>query len=108
MLQPVSPVERIHALFLTGRRPGAAGVRRRGALPARSASRLDWGTPELRIPMVVSAVIDDLRSATAASAGCRRGVKACAAASRPVPEGNVGAGAGATVGRCTAAAEWAA
>ena len=61
MLQPVSPVERIHALFLTGggvlALPAFGGVLR--FLDERKVG-FDWGTPDLRIPIVVSAVIDDL------------------------------------------------
>ena len=102
MLQPVSPVDRIHALFLTGggifALPAASGVLR--FLDERKVG-FDWGTPDLRIPIVVSAVIDDL------AVGNPRirpdddaAYKACAAATTaPVPEGNVGAGAGATVGK---------
>ncbi len=102
MLQPVSPVDRIHGLFLTGggvlALPAAGGVLK--FLEERKVG-FDWGTPDLRIPIVVSAVIDDLavgdpriRPDDAAA------YKACAAAaSTPVAEGNVGAGAGATVGK---------
>ena len=61
MLQPVSPVDRIHGLFLTGggvlALPASGGVLR--YLEERKIG-FDWGTPDLRIPIVVSAVIDDL------------------------------------------------
>jgi L-aminopeptidase/D-esterase-like protein len=61
LLQPVSPVERIHGLFLTGggvlALPASGGVLR--YLEERKIG-FDWGTPDLRIPIVVSAVIDDL------------------------------------------------
>jgi L-aminopeptidase/D-esterase-like protein len=102
MLQPVSPVERIHALFLTGggvfALPAAGGVLR--YFEDRKAG-FDWGNPGLRIPIVVSAVIDDLSvgdnrirpDAAAAYQACE------AASTKPVAEGNVGAGAGATVGK---------
>jgi L-aminopeptidase/D-esterase-like protein len=102
MLQPVSPVDRIHALFMTGggifALPAAGGVLR--FLQERKVG-FDWGTPDLRIPIVVSSVIDDLavgdphiRPDEAAA------YKACEAATAgPVAEGNVGAGAGATVGK---------
>jgi L-aminopeptidase/D-esterase-like protein len=102
LLQPVSPVERIHAIFLTGGGvlglPAAGGVLR--FLEERKVG-FDWGNPGLRIPIVVSAVIDDL------SVGDPRirpdgeaAYKACEAAStQPVAIGNVGAGAGATVGK---------
>ena len=102
MLQPVSPVERIHAVYLTGggifALPAHAGVLK--FLEERKVG-FDWGTPDLRIPIVVSAVIDDLavgdpRIRPDADAA----YQACAAASSgPVAEGNVGAGAGATVGK---------
>jgi L-aminopeptidase/D-esterase-like protein len=102
MLQPASPVERIHAIFLTGggvlALPASGGVMR---FLEEHKVGFDWGNPGLRIPIVVSAVIDDL------SVGDPRirpdadaAHKACAAASTgPVGEGNVGAGAGGTVGK---------
>ena len=102
MLQPVSPVEKIHALFLTGGGLFALHAHS-GVLRYLEEHKVgfDWGTPNLRIPIVVSAVIDDL------AVGDPRirpdgdaAYKACAAATAaPVPEGNVGAGAGATVGK---------
>jgi L-aminopeptidase/D-esterase-like protein len=102
LLQPVSPVERIHGLFLTG-----GGVM---ALPAAGGALrfleehkvgFDWGTPNLRIPILVSAVIDDLAVGDPRiRPDAEAAYKACAAASTaPVAEGNVGAGAGATVGK---------
>jgi L-aminopeptidase/D-esterase-like protein len=102
LLQPVSPVERIHALFLTGggslALPAAGGVLR--FLEERKVG-FDWGTPDLRIPIVVSAVIDDLAVGDARiRPDAEAAYKACAAVSTaPVAEGNVGAGAGATVGK---------
>jgi L-aminopeptidase/D-esterase-like protein len=102
LLQPVSPVERIHALFLTGggvlALPAAGGVLR--YLEERKIG-FDWGNPGLRIPIVVSAVIDDLSigDPTIRPDG-EAAYKACAAASTDRgAEGNVGAGAGATVGK---------
>ena len=102
LLQPVSPVERIHALFLTGggifALPSAAGVLR---FLEEHRIGFDWGTPDLRIPIVVSAVIDDLAIGDPRiRPDAESAYKACAAASTdPVTEGNVGAGAGATVGK---------
>ena len=102
MLQPVTPVDRIHALFLTGggvlALPSSGGVLR---FLEEHKTGFDWGNPGLRIPIVVSAVIDDL------SVGDPRirpdvdaAYKACTAASTArVAEGNVGAGAGATIGK---------
>jgi L-aminopeptidase/D-esterase-like protein len=102
LLQPVSPVERIHAIFLTG--GGMFGVAAAGGVVRFLEEHkvgFDWGTPDLRIPIVVTGAIDDLalgdpRIRPDADAA----YKACAAAtSAPVVEGNVGAGAGATVGK---------
>jgi L-aminopeptidase/D-esterase-like protein len=102
LLQPVSPVERIHALFLTG--GGVLGLPSFGGVLRYLEERkigFDWGAPGTPIPIVVSAVIDDLAvgdptirpDAQAAYAAC------AAASTAPVAEGNVGAGAGATVGK---------
>lgn len=102
LLQPISPVERIHALFLTGggvmALPASGGVLR--FLEERKIG-FDWGTPDLRIPIVVSAVIDDLALGNPRiRPDAEAAYKACAAASTTaVVEGNVGAGAGATVGK---------
>ncbi|HEU4939888.1 MAG TPA: P1 family peptidase [Vicinamibacterales bacterium] len=102
MLQPVSPIDRIHGLFLTGggvlALPASGGVLR--FLEERKLG-FDWGTPGLRIPIVVSAVIDDLAVGDPhIRPDGEAAYKACTAASSgPVAEGNVGAGAGATVGK---------
>jgi L-aminopeptidase/D-esterase-like protein len=102
MLQPVSPVDRIHGLFLTGgglfALPAAGGVLR--FLDERKVG-FDWGTPDLRIPIVISAVIDDLALGNPRiRPDDEAAYRACAAATPgPVAEGNVGAGAGATVGK---------
>ena len=57
LLQPVSPVDRIHALFLTGggpfALPASGGVLR--FFEERKVG-FDWGTADVRIPIVVSAV----------------------------------------------------
>ena len=102
MLQPVSPVDRIHALFLTGggilSLPASAGVLR--YFEERHLG-FDWGNPGLRIPIVVGAVIDDLSVGDPKiRPDAEAAYKAClAATSGPVAEGNVGVGAGATVGK---------
>ena len=102
LLQPVSPVERIHALFLTGggvmSLPASGGVLR--FLEERNVG-FDWGNPGLRIPIVVGAVIDDLSVGDPhIRPDADAAYKACVAASSgPVAEGNIGAGAGATVGK---------
>ena len=102
LLQPVSPVDRIHALFLTGggilSLPSSAGVLR--YCEERKVG-FDWGTPNLRIPIVVGAVIDDLAVGDPRiRPDAEAAYKACLAANTgPVAEGNVGVGAGATVGK---------
>jgi L-aminopeptidase/D-esterase-like protein len=102
LLQPVSPVERIHALFLTGggvlALPSSAGVLR---YCEEHNVGFDWGTPGLRIPIVVGAVIDDLAVGDPhIRPDPEAAYKACVAASSgPVGEGNIGVGAGATVGK---------
>ena len=61
----------------------------------------DWGVPNIRVPIVVGAVIDDLAVGDGRiRPDAEAGYKACLVASAgPVAEGNVGAGAGATVGK---------
>jgi len=101
MLQPVSPVERIHAILLSG--GGVMGLGAvAGAMRFHEDRKIgyDWGSP-MRIPIVVGAIIDDLAVGDARiRPDPEAAYRACAAASTaPVPEGNVGAGAGGTVGR---------
>jgi L-aminopeptidase/D-esterase-like protein len=101
LLQPVSPVESVHGIFLTG--GGQFGLAAHAGMIRYLEDHkrgFDWGG-SIRIPIVPGAVIDDLAlgdavirpDAKAAYAACE------AASTAPVPEGNVGAGAGATVGR---------
>lgn len=102
MLQPVSPLEKIHGMLLTGGGPMGLGAVA-GAVRYLEERKIgyDWGVRDMRVPIVVGAVIDDL------SLGDGKirpdpdaAYKACqAAAAGPVAEGNVGAGAGATVGK---------
>jgi L-aminopeptidase/D-esterase-like protein len=102
MLQPVSPIDRIHGILLTGGGPMGLGAVA-GAVRWLEERRVgyDWGVPNVRIPIVVGAVIDDL----AVGDGRIRpdpdaAARACEAASTgPIAEGSVGAGAGATVGK---------
>ena len=101
MLQPASPVEKIHAILLGG--GGVFGLRAvAGAMRYHEDRQLgyDWGSP-MRIPLVVGAIIDDLAVGDARiRPDADAAYKACEAASTaPVAEGNVGAGAGGTVGR---------
>jgi L-aminopeptidase/D-esterase-like protein len=102
LLQPVSPIETIHGILLTGGGPmGLAAVP--GAVRYLEERKIgfDWGIQNIRVPIVVGTVIDDLAlgdgkirpDADAAYKACQ------AASSGPVEEGNVGAGAGATIGK---------
>jgi L-aminopeptidase/D-esterase-like protein len=102
LLQPSSPIDEIHALFLTG--GGPFGLPAYGGVIRyleEHETGFDWGTPGLRIPIVVGAVIDDLAVGDPrVRPDAEAAYKACTAASAgPVAEGSVGAGAGATVGK---------
>ncbi len=102
MLQPVSPLERIHGILLTGGGPmGLEAVG--GVVRHLEAQRVgyDWGIPNVRIPIVVGAVIDDLSLGDGRiRPDAAMAVRACEAATTgPVAEGSVGVGAGATVGK---------
>ena len=102
VLQPVSPLDKIHGILLTGGGPMAlgatAGVVR--YLEERHVG-YDWGVPNVRVPIVVGAVIDDLSIGDGRiRVGPDEAYKACETASAAaVAEGSVGAGAGATVGK---------
>jgi L-aminopeptidase/D-esterase-like protein len=102
MLQPASLLEGIHGILLAGGGPmGLAAVP--GAVRYLDEHHIgyDWGVPNIRVPIVVGAVIDDLPIGDGRiRPDAEAGYKACQAASAgPVAEGNVGAGAGATVGK---------
>jgi L-aminopeptidase/D-esterase-like protein len=102
MLQPISPVQTIHGILLSG-----GGVPGLGAVSGAVNFLMDrkigfhWGTPEIPIPIVVGAVIGDLEIGDGrVRPDAEAAYKACQAASTgPVAEGNVGVGAGATVGK---------
>jgi L-aminopeptidase/D-esterase-like protein len=102
MLQPASPLDRIHGILLLGGGTLALGSTA-GVVRFLEEQRVgyDWGVPNIRVPVVVGAVIDDL----AVGDGRIRvtpedAYRACqGAAPAAVPEGSVGAGAGATVGK---------
>lgn len=101
MLQPVSPVETVHGLFLTGGGMFGLGAHAGMIRYLEEQKRgFDWGG-SLRVPVVPGAVIDDLLLGDPAiRPDPQSAYRACEAASaRAVAEGNVGAGAGATVGR---------
>ena len=102
MLQPVSPLDQIHGLLLTGGGPMALGATSGVVrfLEERGVG-YDWGIPNVRVPIVVGAVIDDLALGDGRiRVGPDEAYSACkAATASAVAEGSVGAGTGATVGK---------
>jgi L-aminopeptidase/D-esterase-like protein len=102
LLQPVSPLDRIHAVVFGGGGPmglgATAGVVR--FLDEHNVG-YDWGVPNVRIPIVVGAAIDDLSLGDGRiRVGPDEAYRACqGATTNAVAEGSVGAGAGATVGK---------
>jgi L-aminopeptidase/D-esterase-like protein len=101
LLQPVSPVESVHGLFLGG--GGQFGLAAHAGMVRYLEDQkrgFDWGGG-VRVPIVPGAIIDDLALGDPTiRPDPQAAYKACEAAStKPVAEGNVGAGAGATVGR---------
>ena len=102
LLQPVSPVDSIHAILLAGGGVWGLGAVA-GAMRFHEDRKIgfDWGSPGLRIPIVVGAIIDDLAVGDPTiRPDPESAYKACEVASTArVAEGNVGAGSGGTVGR---------
>jgi len=102
LLQPVSPIDTIHGILLTGGGPmGLAAVAGAVRYLEEHKTGFDWGIPNVRVPIVVGAVIDDLALGDARiRPDPDAAYKACQAASAAqLEEGNVGVGAGATVGK---------
>jgi L-aminopeptidase/D-esterase-like protein len=101
LLQPVSPIESVHGLFLSGGGQFGLGAHAGMIRYLEDQKRgFDWGGG-VRVPIAPGAVIDDLvLGDPTVRPDPQAAYKACEAASaKPVAEGNVGAGAGATVGR---------
>jgi L-aminopeptidase/D-esterase-like protein len=101
LLQPVSPVETIHGLFLGGGGMFGLGAHAGVIRYLEDQKRgFDWGGT-VRVPIVPGSIIDDLSVGDSTiRPDPQAAYRACEAASTgPVPEGNVGAGAGATVGK---------
>src|SRR5437762_7606257 len=102
LLQPVSPIDTIHGILLTGGGPmGLAAVAGAVRYLEEHKTGFDWGIPNVRVPIVVGAVIDDLALGDARiRPDADAAYKACqAASSAQLEEGNVGVGSGATVGK---------
>src|SRR5438094_3770679 len=102
MLQPVSPLDHIHGLLLAGGGPMGLGATA-GVVRFLEEQRVgyDWGVANVRVPIVVGAIIDDLAIGDGRiRVGPDEAYRACQAATGgAVAEGSVGAGAGATVGK---------
>jgi len=102
VLQPVSPLDQIHAILLTGGGPMALGATA-GVVRFLEERHIgyDWGIRDVRVPIVVGAVIDDLSIGDGRiRVGPDEAYRACQSASlAAVAEGSVGAGTGATVGK---------
>ena len=105
LLNPVNTVEKVHAIVLTG--GSAFGLdTATGVMRYLEEHGVGFETDFGKVPIVPAAVLFDLSVGDPKirpDAGC--GYRAAAAASSgPVAEGNVGAGAGATIGKLAGAA----
>ncbi len=101
VLDPVNSVDVVHAIVLSG--GSAFGLdASSGVMRYLEEHGIGFETTEARIPIVAQAILYDLGVGGAPDIrpGPACGYRAAAAASRdPVPEGSIGAGAGATVGK---------
>lgn len=100
LLRPEAVVDRVHAIVLTG--GSAFGLAAAdGVVRVLESRGVGFETGAARVPIVPAAVLFDLGLGDAAvRPDAAMGEAACRAARRgPVGEGNVGAGAGATVGK---------
>src|SRR5437899_1090600 len=99
LLQPVSPLDQIHGILLTGGGPMALGATS-GVIRFLEEQNVgyDWGVPNIRVPIVVGAVLDDLAIGDGRiRGGPDEAYLACRAATPAAgAEGSVGAGAGGT------------
>ena len=100
LLAPTNVVERVHAIVLAG---GSAWGLEAATGAVRWLEEQGVGMPvgPVRLPIVPAAVLFDLLVGdSAVRPDAEAGYRACQAASRSAPaEGNVGAGAGAAVGK---------
>lgn len=93
------PIERVFAVMLTG--GSAFGLATAdGAMRYLSERDIGHWTPIRRIPLVPTAVVYDLFLSEAQAPDAEMGYQACLnARAHDVPQGNVGAGTGVTVGK---------
>jgi L-aminopeptidase/D-esterase-like protein len=100
LLHPLNTVEQVHAVVLSGGSAFGLDVAT-GVMSWLEGQGIGFPVGDLRVPIVPAAILFDLGVGDGRirpDAACGR--EAAASASRaPVPQGNVGAGAGATVGK---------
>ena len=100
LLDPVRSVHRVHAVVLSG--GSAFGLdTASGVVRYLEEKGIGYQTSVALVPIVPAAILFDLAIGDPSiRPGPETGYEACVAAgSGPIPEGNVGAGAGATVGK---------
>lgn len=101
LLNPVNTVEKVHAVVLAG--GSAFGLEAAtGAVRYLEERNIGYPTGVAKVPIVPAAILFDLSVGGSAKIrpDAEAGYQACKAASANAPaEGNVGAGAGATVGK---------
>ncbi len=100
LLQPVNLVEKIHAVMLAG--GSAYGLdSAAGAMRYLEEHKIGFNTGAGLVPIVPAAIIFDLNiGKSKGRPDSEMGYRACqAASSKPVEEGNLGAGTGASVGK---------
>lgn len=107
LLAPEKSMQEVHAVLLTG--GSAFGLAAAdGVVNWLSEHDRGYQTPWVKVPIVPSAVVFDLNvGSSVVRPGPKEGYRACEQSSEaPVTEGNVGAGAGATVGKWAGTATW--
>jgi L-aminopeptidase/D-esterase-like protein len=99
LLRPGTLVQEVHAVLLAG--GSAFGLAAAdGVVRFLEERGVGFDAGVARVPIVPAAVLFDLGVGDAAARpGADQGYAACEAAGEPVPEGNVGAGTGATVAK---------
>ena len=100
LLNPINLVEKVHAVLLSGGSAfglDAAG----GVMRYLEEQKIGFNTGVAKVPIVPAAILFDLAIGNKnVRPDAEMGYKACLAASKaPCKEGNVGAGAGASVGK---------